>query len=113
MTHLCVSKLTNIGPDSGLLPGRPQNIIWTNVGMVLIGPLGTNFGEIVIEIYTFSFKKMHLKLSSETWQPFCLGLNVFELKSTTVEEASSSSTAPNTARKISCWAWNKTADYPK
>ena len=38
--------------------------------------LGTNFLEILIEIYIFSFKKMHLKMSSGNWQPFCIGLNV-------------------------------------
>ena len=30
----------------------------------LIGPLGTNLSEILIEIYTYLFKKMHLKISS-------------------------------------------------
>ena len=39
-------------------------------------PLGTNFNEILIEILTFWFKKMHLKMSSAKWRPFCLGLNV-------------------------------------
>ena len=43
---------------------------------LLIGPLGTNFSEILIEILTFSFKKMRLKESSAKWRPFCLGLNV-------------------------------------
>ena len=32
--------------------------------------------EILIEIYIFSFKIMHLKISSVKWRPFCLGLNV-------------------------------------
>ena len=36
------------------------------------GPLGTNFSEIWIKIQTFSFTKMHLKLSSAKW-PFCPG----------------------------------------
>ena len=49
---------------------------WTNAGILLIGPLGTNFSEFPIEIHTFSFKKMHLELSSGKWRPFCLGLNV-------------------------------------
>ena len=49
--------------------------IWTNIGTLLIGPLGTNFSEIVIWIQTFSFKKMPLKMSSAKWRPFCLGLN--------------------------------------
>ena len=51
-------------------------IIWTNAGILVIGPRGTNFSEILIGIQTFSFKKMHLKMSSAKWRPFCLGLNV-------------------------------------
>ena len=43
---------------------------------MLIKPLGTNFSEILSEIHTLSFKKMHFKISSAKWQPFCLGLNV-------------------------------------
>ena len=76
MTHICVSKLTIIGSDNGLSPGRRQAIIWTNDGLLLIGPLGTNFSEILSKIHTFSFRKMHLKTSSAKWRPFCLGLNV-------------------------------------
>ena len=75
VTHKCVSKLTIICSDNGLSPGRRQAIIWPNAGILLIGPLGTNFSQILIEIYTFSFKKMHLKMSSWKWRPFCLGLN--------------------------------------
>ena len=40
-----------------------------------IGPLGTYFSEILIEILTFSFKKMRLNVSSAKWRPFCLGLS--------------------------------------
>ena len=76
VTHICGSKLTIIGSDNGMSPGRHQAIIWTNDGILLIGPLGTNFSEILIEIYTFSFKKMHFKMSSGKWQPFCLGHNL-------------------------------------
>ena len=64
VTHICVGKLTITGSDNGLSPGRRQAIIWTNAGILLIGPLGTNFGEISIRIQTLSFKKMHLKMSS-------------------------------------------------
>ena len=74
--HICVGKLTIIGSDNGLSPGRRQAIIWTNAGILLIGPLGTNFSEILIAIETFSFKKMHLKMSSAKWHPFCLSFNV-------------------------------------
>ena len=81
VTHICVSKLTNIGSDNGLSPGRRQTIIWTNDGILLIGPLGTNFSEILIGIQTISFKKMHFKMSSGKWRSFCLGLNVLIITS--------------------------------
>ena len=76
VTYICVSKLTITGSDKGLSPGRRQVIIWTNAGILLIGPLGTIFNENLIGIQTFSFKKMHLKMSSAKWRPCCLGLNV-------------------------------------
>ena len=52
VTHICVCNLTSIGADNGLSPDRWKAIIWTNTGIVLIGTLGTNFSEILIEIYT-------------------------------------------------------------
>ena len=64
VTHICVSKLTVIGSDNALSPDRRQAIIWTNAGILLIGPLGTNFNEILIEIKTFSLTNLHLKVSS-------------------------------------------------
>ena len=67
VTHIYVSKLTSIGSDNGLSPGRRQAIIWTNAGILLIGPVGINFSEILIRTQTFSFKKMHLKMSSAKW----------------------------------------------
>ena len=76
MTHICVRKLTTFGLDNGLSPSRRQAIMWTNAGILLIRTLGTNFSEILIEIHTFSFTKMHLKMSSGKWRTFCLGLNV-------------------------------------
>ena len=76
VTHICVFNITIIGSDNGLSPGRRQAIIRTNAGILLIGPLGTNFSEIIIGIQAFSFKKMHVKMSSAKWRPFCLGLNV-------------------------------------
>ena len=79
VTHICVSKQTSIGSDNGLSPGRRQAIIWTNAGILLIGPLGTSFSKISIEIHILSFKKMHLKISSRKWRPFCLGLNVLNI----------------------------------
>ena len=80
-THICVSRLTIIGPDNGLSPGRRQAITWTHDGILLTGPLGTNLSEILSKIHTFSFKKMHLKTSSVKWRPFWLGLNVLMITS--------------------------------
>ena len=73
MTHICGCKFTIIGSDNGLAPGRRQAIIWTNAGILLIWPLGTNCCEIVIEIQPFPLKRMHLKMPSAKWRPICLG----------------------------------------
>ena len=79
VTHMCVNKLTIIGSDNGLSPGRRHAIIWTDAGILLIGHLGTNFSEILVESHAFSFKKIHLKMSSGKWRSFCLGLNVLTI----------------------------------
>ena len=56
VTHICgVGNPTIFGSDNGLPPGRRQAITWTNVRMLLFGPLGTNFSAMSIEIHTFSF----------------------------------------------------------
>ena len=80
VTHICISKLNTIASDNGLSPDRRQAIIWINSEILLIGPLGTNFSEILIEILTFSFRKMHLKRLSAKRRLFCLGLNELMLK---------------------------------
>ena len=79
VTHTCVSKLIIIGSDNGLLPGRHHAITWTNTGILLIGPLGANFSEILVEIHKSLFKKTHLKMSSAKCRPSCLSLNVLKV----------------------------------
>ena len=74
LMHICVSKIIIVGSDNGLSPGRCQDIMWTNAGILLIGPLGINFSEILIEINTFLFKRMHLKMSSAKWRLLHLSL---------------------------------------
>ena len=78
VTHICVSIIITIGSDNGLSPDRRQAITctYTNAGILLIGPLGTNYSQILIKSNIFSFKKMHLKMPSAKRRPFCLGLNV-------------------------------------
>ena len=92
VTYICVGILTIIGSDNGLSDGdkplsepmmvnlpthicvtRPQ---WTNAGILLIEPLGTNFSQILIGIQILSFTKIRLKMSSGKCRPSCLGLNV-------------------------------------
>ena len=70
VTHICASKLIIISSDNGLSPDRHQAIICNNAGIMSIGPLGTKPSEISITIHIFSFKKMHLKMSSGKWRPW-------------------------------------------
>ena len=79
VTHICVGNLAIIGSDNGLSPGRRQAITWTNVGILLIGPLGTNFSEMLIEIKHFHSRKSiwkcrlknggHFVSASMCWTP--------------------------------------------
>ena len=65
----------NTGSGNGLAPHRRQAITWTNADLLSIVPL-TYFTEILMEIQLFSLKKMHVKILSAKWQPFCFGFNV-------------------------------------
>ena len=57
--HICASKLTHISSDNGLSPSRLQAIIWTNAGILIIRPLGTNSSEIIIKIHIFLAASVH------------------------------------------------------
>ena len=61
VSHICVSKLTIIGLDNGLSPGRHQAIICTNAGIVLVRTVGMNCSAILSEIHIFQFRKIYLK----------------------------------------------------
>ena len=76
MMHICISELTIIGSDNGFLPDGCQVIIWTSMGLLLFVLLGTNFSANMIQICTFSFKKMYLKILSRKWRPICVSLNL-------------------------------------
>ena len=39
--------------------------------LLSIGPLGTNFNEILVEIQNLSFPKLHLTTPFVKWRPFC------------------------------------------
>ena len=80
MTHICSGNPTIVGPDNDLAPVRRQAITWTNADLLSIGPLETYFSEMSIKIGIFWLEKMHLKISSVKWQPFCLSLKVLTQK---------------------------------
>ena len=101
VTHICVSKLTIIGSDNCLSPDRHQAIIWTNAGLLSIGPLRIYFSENLIKIQQFSLKKMHVKMSSGKWRPFCLGFNV--LRALFFPYQQPVSAGENTETEISLW----------
>ena len=74
--HICTSKLTIIGSDNGLFPERCQAIICTKAGILLIGPLGTNFNEILSEICNIfiqenAFECVICKMVAILSQPQC------------------------------------------
>ena len=48
----------------------------TNVDLLSIGTLGTDFSEILIKLQTVSLKKMHKKKSSAQWGPLCSCLRI-------------------------------------
>ena len=68
MAHICARKLTTIDSDNGVSPDRHQAIIWTNAGMLLIGPLEKNFSEISMEIQDV-FGNVVRKLAAILSQP--------------------------------------------
>ena len=59
-----------IGSDNGFLPVMHRAIIKINDGLLLNGPLATNFSEISIKIQSFSCTKLQLKILSVKWRPF-------------------------------------------
>ena len=71
----------SIGAGNGLSPVQRQAIIWTTAEILLIQPLTSH----LIEIYIFSFKKTHLKLSSSNWWQFCPDLNVLAVRRHTLQ----------------------------
>ena len=52
VTHMC-HKIIIFGSDNGLSPGHHEAIIWTCAGMLLIGPIGSIFNDILIKFIQF------------------------------------------------------------
>ena len=81
--YICMGDLTTIGSDNGLSSGQRQSIIWTTFGIFIIGPLGTNFNEIIIkiqkrrntrhfedDIFKYIFLNENVWISNTTWLKF-------------------------------------------
>ena len=65
----------SLRPSDAYLCVNKPTIIWANAGILLIGPLGRNFCDMLIEIHIPPIKKMHSKMTSTKRGPSCLGLN--------------------------------------
>ena len=74
VTHICVSNLTIIGSDNGLSHGRCLAIIWTNAGILLIEPLGTNLSaiSIVVCILENAFENVVCDMAAILSRPQCV-----------------------------------------
>ena len=75
--HICISNMLS------LVPIRIHCLcqcltVWTNAGLLIIRPLGTNLNEIQIKIHQFPYKKINLKISA-LLQQICLGLIELDL----------------------------------
>ena len=62
--------LAHFVSGNDLLPIWCQVITWTSAILISIRTWRPNFNLILIKFWTFSFKKIHLKLSSAKWLPF-------------------------------------------
>ena len=56
--------------EDGLSPFGRQFDILINAGLFSIGPIGTNFGDILLGIHNISSKKMYLRKASAKWHHF-------------------------------------------
>ena len=80
LTHwgrVCIYASVNwviIGSGNGLSPLRHEATTWLNAKIIVNWNPETKFTHILIEIETFPFKKMHLKMSSAKCWQFCLSL---------------------------------------
>ena len=87
MTRKCVGNLTTSGSDDGLSPDRRQAIIWTNAGILLIGPLWTSFSEIFdknsnIFIQEDAFESVVCEMAAILFRPQCVNLGLWVSKYT-------------------------------
>ena len=73
--HICGSKLVHHCFQIMGAPAQRHAIIWTNIGLLLIGPLVTKFCEHWIKIQQFLYEERYFKMPSVKWRHFRLVLN--------------------------------------
>ena len=71
--HICASELCKHWISLWLVAYLAPNHYLNQCLVIAIWVLEAHFIETLIKIIFFSFTKMHLKMSSATWQPFCPG----------------------------------------
>ena len=81
-----LSKLTIIGSDNGLSPGRHQAIIWPNAGILLICPLGKKLQwnlnkNSYIFIQENAFENAVWKMAAIFSQPQCYNFCAWAIES--------------------------------
>ena len=71
-THsvLIIRQYTWVIIGNGLSHARCQSITWTNVDLLPIRPLGSNFSELLFRIEAFSLHQMYFEMSSAKYRPF-------------------------------------------
>ena len=80
VTHICVVKLTIISSDNGLSPGRHQAIIWTNAGILLIGPFILHWNDnqdSYIFIQENAFENIVWKMAAILSRPQCVNVVLY------------------------------------
>ena len=73
--HICISELNIIGSDNGLALTRH---FWTNAGILLIWPLGTDFSEMLIKIHIFFIQANAWEIVICEVRAICLSLDVLK-----------------------------------
>ena len=88
-----------------MLPARRSTVTRTILGILLTGPLVTNFNEILIEIQSMSLTKIRLKMSSAKCCPFRRGLNCVTLGFISNREQYAQPSQPRIDTKLQWFRW--------
>ena len=74
--HICVSERGHHWFGQWLVTCTASSHYLNHCWNIINWPIRNKLQWNLIGFHTFPFKKMHLKMASAKWRPFCLGLNV-------------------------------------